>query len=197
MDKINVEIIGSNNLKPLDIAVSKPYGSKIDHYITKNVVCKNKHLSCIEHAVLSFEIDGISRGCLQELVRHRIASYTVASTRFRLRKLLNVFDISEIFVTNLILDDGSVYEVDPRVYDSFIAIYRYKKVPSDIIKYNLPEGFRTSLVMTINARSLINFFTLRMATNAHFEIRYLAKLMLKKIAEFDSRLYEYIIENLP
>ena len=37
------------------------------------------HESCIEHASITFELDGISRVVTHELVRHRIASYSQRS----------------------------------------------------------------------------------------------------------------------
>ena len=41
-------------------------------------------------------------------------------------------------------------------------------------RYLLPEATKTSLVMTINARSLQNFLTLRLDSHAQWEIRSLA-----------------------
>ena len=34
------------------------------------------HLSVLEHAAFSFGIEGISRACSHQLVRHRLASYS-------------------------------------------------------------------------------------------------------------------------
>lgn len=56
-----------------------------DIKLIKSIIANN-HTSTIEHIYFSFEIDGISRACLQELVRCRIASYSVRSTRYTLRK---------------------------------------------------------------------------------------------------------------
>lgn len=82
------------NATPLEIAVKairKCYDSCGDNLGEKDLkllrsIIKNKHLSTVEHIYFSFEIDGISRAALQELVRSRIASYSVRSTRYTLRK---------------------------------------------------------------------------------------------------------------
>lgn len=49
------------------------------------------HDSVLEHIILQYAIKGISRGVLQELVRHRIASYTVQSTRYTMSSVINAF----------------------------------------------------------------------------------------------------------
>ena len=41
----------------------------------------------VEHTSYSFDISGISRACLQELVRHKVASYTIKSSRYTLQEL--------------------------------------------------------------------------------------------------------------
>ena len=58
-----------------------------DIKLLKSIIANN-HTSTIEHICFSFKIDGISRACLQELVRCRIASYSVRSTRYALKKEL-------------------------------------------------------------------------------------------------------------
>lgn len=47
------------------------------------------HGSILEHISFNFFIDGISRACLQELARHRIASLSVKSSRYTLKELKN------------------------------------------------------------------------------------------------------------
>jgi len=55
----------------------------------ERVGIKNKHSSTLEHINYTFDIDGISRACLQELARHRMASLSVKSTRYTLKELNN------------------------------------------------------------------------------------------------------------
>jgi len=55
---------------------------KKDKELIHRVGNKMKHASTLEHLVYTFYIQGISRACLQELARHRIASLSVKSTRY-------------------------------------------------------------------------------------------------------------------
>jgi len=89
-----VKLLHATPLEVADIAICKCYSNKpheelekIQARITK-VANVSKHSSTIEHLNYSFDIDGISRAVLQELARHRIASYTVKSTRYVLSKEL-------------------------------------------------------------------------------------------------------------
>ena len=89
-----VKLLHATPLEVVDIAICKCYSNKphtelekIQARITK-VANVSKHSSTIEHLNYSFDIDGISRAVLQELARHRIASYTVKSTRYVLSKEL-------------------------------------------------------------------------------------------------------------
>ena len=62
-------------------------GGTKDKELIERIGNKNKHKSTLEHLVYSFDVDGISRACLTELARHRIASYSVKSTRYTLKEL--------------------------------------------------------------------------------------------------------------
>lgn len=91
---MEVKLISSTPLEVADIAICKCYGNephsdkeKIKARINR-VANVSKHASTIEHLSYSFDIDGISRACLQQVCRHRISSYTVQSTRYVLNKLL-------------------------------------------------------------------------------------------------------------
>lgn len=173
---------------PLDIAVKAIrtcYNSQSDNMGCKDTkllesIIKNKHLSTIEHLYMTFEITGISRACLQELVRHRIASYSVRSTRYTLRELRDeksfLFDKSR--ASKYIVLTG-IDEVDSA---SIQALDNLRKClqsnTNDVAKYALPESYKTNLVWTINARSLRNFLELRMSSRALKEIQELARNIL-------------------
>jgi len=137
----------------------------------------SKHSSTIEHLEFSFDIDGISRACLQELARHRLFSFTVKSSRYTLQELKN----EEPFLTNEDINRAYNYCYIPNISsyeeeDQIIAegilhnLEVLRKtislgVKNDIAKYCMPEAYRTSLVLTGNARVLQNFFSLR--TDSH------------------------------
>jgi thymidylate synthase (FAD) len=143
-----------------------------DKALIERVGNKNKHSSTLEHLVYTFEIDGISRACLQELVRHRIASLSVKSTRYALKKLRD----EECNVDDFLVTTGNEI-IDRSAWATLNQVQQLLRlgISNDVVKYMLPEVFKTSLVWTINARSLQNFLYLRLSDNALWEIRKLAK----------------------
>ena len=136
-------------------------------------IIDSKHESVLEHMVFTFKITDISRACLQELARHRIASYSVKSTRYTLKELRDTPDDE--------LENFLIENIEPIVkYSSIESLKKIKmmlNMPNpdmDKIKYALPECYKTELVWTINLRSLRNFLKLRLSLKAHQEIRKLA-----------------------
>ena len=136
-------------------------------------IIDSKHESVLEHMVFTFKITDISRACLQELARHRIASYSVKSTRYTLKELRDTPDNE--------LEKFLIKDIEPIVksssIDSLKKIKMMLNMPNpdmDKIKYALPECYKTELVWTINLRSLRNFLKLRLSLKAHQEIRKLA-----------------------
>ena len=170
---MKVELLSYTDLSVCDIAISKCYGKEPYEELEKQqarinrVANVSKHASTIEHLVYSFDIDGISRACLQELARHRIASYTVKSSRYTLQELKKEELLSHNEdVLNLIDSIVSKYcvltshnLVNAKIARQLVHLRSIlmSGIPNDIAKYCMPEAYKTSLVMTINARSLQNF----------------------------------------
>lgn len=153
----------SDNLGEKDLALLKK-------------IIDSKHESVLEHLVFTFKIEGISRACLQELARHRIASYSVKSTRYTLKELRNTPDNE---LEKFLIEDIEAI-VKSCAIDSLKKIKMLLNLPNpdmDKIKYALPECYKTDLVWTINARSLRNFLKLRLSLKAHQEIRKLATMI--------------------
>ena len=158
-----------------------------DKELINRVGNKNKHKSTLEHLVYTFDVDGISRACLQELARHRIASYSVKSTRYTLKELKEADKMKHFLVLtgNTELDYANI---------DYLLLLKKKllagSIANDVAKYMLPEAYKTSLVMTINARSLQNFIELRSSKSALWEIQNLAKAMFDAIPTEHKYLFE-------
>lgn len=185
---MKVELLQYTPLEVADTAIAKCYNKKPYTDLEKiqgridRVANVSKHSSTIEHLVYSFDIDGISRAVLQELARHRIASYTVKSTRYTLSELKN----SEFGTVNEFLvltgrDTIDIYNCEQLL--KLRDLLQSGKVTNDIAKYMLPEAYKTSLVMTINARALQNFLALRTDSHALWEIQNLARAMYQVIPD--------------
>ena len=206
---MKVKLLNYTPLEIADIAICKCYGNE-PHSDSEKVKARinrvanvSKHASTIEHLYYSFDIDGISRACLQEVARHRIASYTVKSSRYTLQELKKEELLSyNEDVLNLIDSVVSKYcvltshdLVNAKIARQLVHLRSVlmSGVPNDVAKYCMPEAYKTSLVMSINARSLQNFLELRTSKHALKEIQGLAKALYEALPEEHKFLFkEYI-----
>ncbi|MFA7027364.1 MAG: FAD-dependent thymidylate synthase [Sulfurovum sp.] len=74
-----------------------------DSDLLTNLAWVHHHHSIIEHATLSFLIQGTSRGVLQEHARHRLQAISVRSTRYTMSSVINAF------VASLEAEDGFAF----------------------------------------------------------------------------------------
>ena len=136
------------------------------------------HTSVIEHTNFTFAISDVSRSLTHQLVRHRIASYAQQSQRYVNLKKPNYVIPPKI----------AANQVMKKTYQETMNIIwkQYNKllemnIPAEDSRYVLPNATCTNIIVTMNARSLLNFFELRCCLHAQWEIRKLANLMLKEI----------------
>ena len=133
---------------------------------------KSGHDSLLEHWVISFNVEGISRACSHQLVRHRIGwSYAQQSQRH-----VQVAEGHDWYVVppNVGPEYHQYMEV---ARQSYLALLN-SGIPKEDARYVLPNACKTNIVITANARALDNFFKLRCCKQAQWEIRTLAKKML-------------------
>lgn len=169
-----------------------------DKALIDRVGNKHKHASTLEHLSYNFDISGVSRAVLQELARHRMSSFSVKSTRYTLKELKNGFDFINADYDNLTMVEASKFIVlsdnSDINYYGFLALQSLQKAlkdnSNDIAKYVIPESYKTSLVWTINARSLQNFLQLRTNKAALKEIRHLAYSIFEVLPDEHKYLFE-------
>ena len=157
------------------------------------------HESPIEHVSFTFAVEGISRSTHIQLVRHRIASYSVRSQRYVSENSFDyitppeIADIPEALelYKNQMSQIAACYEKLSQILfdkhcnaliadgaDPKKAKTAAQKKAIEDARYVLPNSCNTQLMLTMNARSLLNFFRLRCCMRAQWEIRELADLML-------------------
>lgn len=139
------------------------------------------HASPIEHVAFTFAISGVSRSLTHQLVRHRIASYSQQSQRY----------VDACWFG---------YVIPPAVRSSLAARSRFERFMreasyayADIktileaeghasakedARFVLPQSAASNVVVTMNCRSLMNFFEHRCCSRAQWEIRGVANSML-------------------
>jgi thymidylate synthase (FAD) len=191
---MTVTLLHNTPLTVADMAIGKcwdkptPDGEPCNINRIIRVANKSKHASTIEHLSYSFDIDGVSRALLQELARHRIASYSVKSTRYTLKELEG-----HIGTYNEFLVSTGDEELDYLITRHLVEVQNFieeKNLANDKLKYALPEAYKTSLVMTVNARSLQNFLALRTNKAALWEIRELAYEVFRQLPDDHKFLFE-------
>lgn len=145
------------------------------------------HLSTLEHVTFTFAIEGVSRVLTHQLVRHRIASYSQQSQRY-----VKEHDFETIVPASIAGKPEAKAKFDKLMteiqglYDEFIKL----DIPAEDARYILPNATETKIVCTFNARSLLNFFSLRCCTRAQWEIRALANEMLRQCKEVAPVIFE-------
>lgn len=218
MENIKVELL---HYTPIEIAIDAirtcwDSGSKKDSCykdeefivgdadcrLVDNIVNHHKHHSTVEHLCFNFFIKGISRSVLQQLCRHRIASYSVESTRYTIKKHLKneeEFKENDFTRASKYVVLGIDKEVNLEVVKTLENVRKLciANKSNDTIKYALPEAFRTNLYWTINARSLRNFLELRTSKHALLEIKILATKIYESLPDlYKKLLFKDVVKEL-
>lgn len=140
------------------------------------------HESAIEHVSFTFAISGVSRALTHQLVRHRIGSYSQKSQRYcRVDDLSIVMpDFSYLDDDNRQLCEDKIQEFAKQVEDAYWWLQQYGAKAEDA-RSVLPNFTETSIIVTMNCRSLLNFFRHRCCFRAQKEIREVAYKMLELV----------------
>ncbi len=134
------------------------------------------HESVLEHVSFTFGIEGISRACSHQLVRHRLASYSQQSQRY-----VN-FDNIEYVIPDTIKNNRELCEKFKNFMKEISKFYKEmldKNIPAEDARFILPNSCTTKIIVTMNLRELKHFFKLRCCNRSQWEIRKLAIEMLK------------------
>lgn len=158
------------------------------------------HESPIEHISFTFGIENVSRALLAQITRHRIASFSVQSQRYVAEDGFD-FILPPAIEANeeakaLYLD---TMEELSRRYTALTALLMEgtegtvadKKKAIEDARFVLPNGCTTKMMVTMNARSLLNFFRLRCCSRAQWEIRALAEQMLLLVKDVCPTVFRY------
>lgn len=169
------------------------------------------HESPIEHAFFTFGIEGVSRSLLAQITRHRMASFSVQSQRYVAEHSFGVVVPPEIAaIPEAIEEFNKAIAEDLEHYNKLTDILKAKhkaemlaggmeekaadraaeKKAIEDARYVLPNACETKMIMTMNARSLQNFFAHRCCNRAQWEIRDVADQMLELVLEVAPHLFK-------
>ena len=182
-------------------------------------VLDSGHQSIAEHVYFTFAIEGISRACSHQFVRHRAGIvFSQQSQRYveikedldelchlylelkrvpkdKQDKTVATFEKTEKLLEKYFVDVNS--ETMEAYLDDLISYKRYINMgykPEDARKF-LPNATKTNITVSVNFRELIHMCNLRLCTRAQKEIRDLHKLMKDEVKEVDERLASYLVSQ--
>ena len=165
-------------------------------------IMQSGHMSVLEHASFTFAVEGVSRALLAQLTRHRIASFSVQSQRYvRLEDFRYVIppeieaipEAKAAFIESMNEDARRYLDLVQKLEDGHTARLMAEGMPekaarakaskqaNEDARFVLPNACETKMVVTMNARSLQNFFHLRCCSRAQWEIRELAEKMFELV----------------
>jgi len=149
------------------------------------IVIKMGHTSVVEHAYFTFAISGVSRALTHQLVRHRIASYSQQSQRYVEQEM-------EYVTPPSILKNERIRKKYDEMMKKIWGLYNEMKkdAPIEDARYILPNATTSKIIVSMNARSLLNFFELRCCLHAQWEIRKLAWRMLHLVKKVAPTIFE-------
>lgn len=138
---------------------------------------KNGHHSVFEHIFFTFKIEGISRACSHQSVRHRMCSVTQRSQRY-----CEEDNFAVVVPPSIETSKGST-RFNVALLESKIAYLKLKQVNihNEDARYILPNACSTDLYLSCNLRELIHIANERLCSKAQWEIRELVKRMVSLV----------------
>jgi thymidylate synthase (FAD) len=144
------------------------------------ILITSGHLSALEHASFTFGIDGISRACSHQLVRHRVASYSQQSQRY-----VRFTGDEGFIIPPKIAEDPEALAVFEEAMGHCLTAYQRlveqghdrglkKETVQEDARFVLPNAAETRIVVTMNTWELRHFFQVRCCRRAQWEINRLA-----------------------
>ncbi|MBQ7193444.1 MAG: FAD-dependent thymidylate synthase [Synergistaceae bacterium] len=138
---------------------------------------RSGHTSTFEHVSFTFGVDGLSRVASHQLVRHRMASFSQQSQRY----VKMSADPEAVIIPPSVSKNPEALalfnETAAKSQEAYAKLTAMG-IPKEDARFILPHGHSTRLVMTMNARELHHFFSLRLCRRAQWEIHELARKML-------------------
>jgi len=158
------------------------------------------HASPIEHITFTFGIENVSRALLAQITRHRIASFSVQSQRYVAEDGFDFVlppaieqnpDAKALYLDTMDLLADRYTQLTQMLLEGTPGTTADKKKAIEDARFVLPNGCTTKMMVTMNARSLLNFFNLRCCNRAQWEIRDLATQMLMLVREVCPTIFRY------
>ena len=192
MNSVKVKLISytTNPVDTIEEAASTCYDSSPTGGKIMNHCYKSGHHSVLEFADFTFKISGVSRALTHQLVRHRLASYAQRSQRYCKEtgfefvtppSIASNEEASKIYLDTM--------EYITKTYSKLLEL----KIPGEDARMVLPNACCSEICVKMNLRNLIHFCNERLCSCAQWEIRNMAKLMVKEVLKVAPDLERFLV----
>lgn len=176
--QVTVESFTPEPVRVCSIAAGTCYG-KLDASEKRLRRCfADRHMGVFEHASVTLRVEGISRACSHQLVRHRLMSFNQVSQRYC------KMGPGYRFVTPRRIEDAGYGDACRELASATWLLYAAmlsNGVPAEDARYILPQAGVTEVVVTANLREWMHFWDLRCDKHAQWEIRELAEQTVEAV----------------
>lgn len=180
-----------------------------------NYLIKNKHATPFEHSVFKFYIK-CPIFVAREWMRHRWSSFNEMSMRYHVPSQIDFYIPEKDSIRKQVGKPGAYtfekFETETEQSNAYALVVQrlkniYKEaedayrsmlnygIAKEVARSVLPVGQYTEFIWTVNARSLMNFLSLRNDQNAQLEIREYASIIENIFSEVLPDTYSYWVAN--
>ncbi len=189
---MKVELIHytKNPVAAIEEAASTCYDSQITDGRIMRHCYKSGHHSVLEFADFSFRVSGVSRALTHQLVRHRMASYAQRSQRYC------VEDGFEFVTPASVAKNDAANEVYRQTVETVKKAYAdlmEMGIAAEDARMLLPNACCTEICVKMNLRELIHFCNERLCACAQWEIRAMAREMVREVTAVAPQLKEFLV----
>lgn len=181
------EIVALEGEKYFKQKATEGEGKEVERLIRH--IVGSGHTSTLEHLTYTFSVEGVSRALLAQLTRHRVGfSFSVQSQRYVKQSSDSKHGGFDYVVPEKVKDKGAndeyhlMMEEIQNMYDRLIEY----GVPQEDARSVLPNAACTNLVLTVNLRSLLDFYSKRRkGKGAQHEITELAERLREEVVKVE------------
>lgn len=139
----------------------------------------NGHHSPFEHVYFTFKIEGISRACSHQIVRHRLAAITQRSQRYCEEDGFAAIEPDSLEGKNAVVYEETIQMIR-KAYGELVHLGH---VPKEDARFLLPNACTTEMYFSCNLRELIHICNERLCSRAQWEVREVVQQMVSLVDE--------------
>ena len=136
-------------------------------------IMKQRHLATLRFAYATFKVEGVSRVCSHQLVRHPHISVLQRSQRYCREGDQPVIIPESIAASNARSIYGTAMHMATRAYEDMLAA----GIRKEDARFVLPQGASTELYVTGNFQAFHDFLIRRLDKHAQWEARLVATMI--------------------